>query len=286
MWTLNNYTEEEVTTLKELVFKYISFGYEVGESGTPHLQGVICFETLKSVGQVIKLMPTRVSNIQSIIHLQEAIEYAQKDGDFYENGTRPKSAAQKGVLGGIAQKDKWDQIWDNARSGNMGDIPPEIMIKHYRTLKEIRKDHMPPVASIPVLENEWIYGPSGTGKTSGVLARYPDCYLKTCNKWWDGYQDEETVLIDDIDENHRVLIHHLKIWGDHKPFLAETKGGMLKIRPKRIICTSNVPLSVFASAPHLEPLQRRYQEIEKPEIIQYQDNSEEAYVEIHMGPLI
>lgn len=288
MWTLNNYTDLEVAELKALPYQYISFGYEEGkECHTPHLQGMITFKNQRTLGQVIKLMPTRVSKIQIIEHLQEAIVYTQKDGNFFEDGEKPKTQREKGTKGGKTQKDKWDVIWDHAKAGDMELIPAQERIRCYRTLKQVRVDYMPPVDSIPVLANQWIYGPSGTGKTSSVLAQYPDVYLKNCNKWWDGYQGEETVLIDDMDESHHMFWHHLKIWGDHKPFLAETKGGTMKIRPKRIIVTSNVPLSVFCSKPqHLEALERRYKEIEKSEVIQYANNGEEAYIEIHQGPLI
>lgn len=154
--------------------------------------------------------------------------------------------------------DRWDRARNSAKVGALDEIDPDIYIRMYRTLKEIAKDHMVDVASIDTLDNMWICGPTGCGKTSGVLTEHPGAYLKTANKWWDGYQGEETVLIDDLDESHKCLIHHLKIWGDHKPFLAETKGGMIKIRPKRIICTSNVRLSEFAEGEHLTALQRRY----------------------------
>lgn len=90
------------------------------------------------------------------------------------------------------------------------------------------------------LENEWIYGPTGTGKTRGVRDKWKDSlFTKNPNKWWDGYQNQETVLIDDFQREHEKLGYHLKIWADHYPFTGEVKGSSMSIRPKRVIVTSN-----------------------------------------------
>ncbi len=92
--------------------------------------------------------------------------------------------------------------------------------------------------NISELTNEWHVGPSGCGKSSTVRATFPDFFNKPLNKWWDGYQEEPTVLLDDFGPEHSCLSGYLKHWADHYVFQGETKGGTVSLRPCRIIVTS------------------------------------------------
>lgn len=85
-FTLNNYTTEEVETLEtEIKYKAANYiyGYEIGESGTPHLQGYIEAK--------IKIRPTECFSCKRI-HWEKAkgnkyqnIEYCSKDGNYITN---------------------------------------------------------------------------------------------------------------------------------------------------------------------------------------------------------
>lgn len=93
------------------------------------------------------------------------------------------------------------------------------------------------------LSNYWFMGDTGAGKSKEARARYLAThgtpYLKMLNKWWDGYQGEKVVILDDITPDHTHIQHHLLQWLDHYPFNAEVKGGTINIRPEIIIITSN-----------------------------------------------
>lgn len=66
-----------------------------------------------------------------------------------------------------------------------------------------------------------------------------DLYIKAQNKWWDGYQGEEAVLIDDFDKQGVCLAHYLKIWSDKWKCTGEIKGATIPLNFKRLYITSN-----------------------------------------------
>jgi hypothetical protein len=254
--TLNNWTVDEYVQLHSIEgYKYICIGKEVCPStGTPHLQMCFFFKNAKRISFLKKINGRafwdRMNGTQ-----EQAADYCKKDGDFEEWGefSTPK---QKGET----QKIRFERAWELAKEGNLDDIDSDIKLRFYGTLKRIKHDHMlQEILTDTESQMEWYCGPSGTGKSRKAREENPDAYLKMCNKWWDGYEGEDVVLIEDFDKKHDVLVHHLKIWADRYPFLAECKGSSVKIRPAKIIVTSNYhPREIWSDVSDIEPILRRF----------------------------
>lgn len=258
-FTLNNYSEEEHQKIFSLPCNYLVLGKEVGTEGTPHLQGYIHFTLQKTESAVRKIIPRAHIEIAKGDALQN-YNYCSKDGNFVEVGKRPLTKAEQGAAGAATQKEKWLDIKAKARSGRLDEIDPKIYVLHYRSLLSIAKDNSPMPDDAIGTTGVWYWGESGTGKSRAARSENPGAYLKMCNKWWDGYQGEQVVIIEDFDKNHGVLGYHLKIWADRYAFPAEIKGGKINIRPLKIIVTSNYhPESIWECSNTLEPILRRFE---------------------------
>lgn len=265
VFTVNNYDGEDEDQVYSLAHdesvKYIVVGKEVGESGTPHLQGFICFNQPKSLNQVKRLFPTAHFE-EKRGTFQQAADYCKKEGNYFEAGTLPMDGVEKGLAGAEAMEELMRITCECVRNGQYTDIPyaatHHIKAAEYRILKEAQQQRN--LATIDgQMEHEWYYGKAGTGKSKKARDENPDAYLKMCNKWWDGYNGQDVVIIEDFDKDHKVLVHHMKIWADRYRFPAEVKGGKIDIRPRKVIVTSNYhPQEIWEDEKDLEPILRRF----------------------------
>lgn len=97
-FTLNNYTQDNVDRIidNSSSFDYVIFGKEVGDSGTPHLQGFVSFPNrvrrsvcIDKIGQAHFTVARNIDN---------SIQYCKKDGDFIEIGTKPSGPGSRSDL--------------------------------------------------------------------------------------------------------------------------------------------------------------------------------------------
>ncbi len=95
-YTLNNPSPDESTHIADLGgahgIIYHIFGREVGDSGTPHLQGFVIFRNRKTLASVKSIISARLHLETTRASNQAASDYCKKDGDFVVYGTIPSDS--------------------------------------------------------------------------------------------------------------------------------------------------------------------------------------------------
>lgn len=90
-FTINNYSDDDCARLRDLALrsKYLVFGREVGENGTPHLQGFIIFRTPTRFNTAKRSIGDNSHIEQALGTTKQASEYCKKEDDYEEYGELP-----------------------------------------------------------------------------------------------------------------------------------------------------------------------------------------------------
>lgn len=123
VFTINNPTDLDTTHLIRLAGNsdYLVFGREVGENGTPHLQGFVIFRSNQRFTAARGLIGGRAHIEPARGTSQQAAEYCKKDGDYNEYGTLPSASGRRTDLEDLIQ---WldDFERDNDRPATSPDL--------------------------------------------------------------------------------------------------------------------------------------------------------------------
>lgn len=234
--------------------EYIVYGRErCPTTGKEHLQGYVCFVNRKRLTGVKKLDSTAHWEIKRGT-VRQAVEYCKKDGVVYERGDRPVEERSNANV--------YSKCIELAESGDMESLKqdyPGQFLRYKRTFDGLLRY---PTPVLPEPRGYWIYGAPGSGKDSNVMLLKP--FVKSHNKWWDGYAGEKYVLLSDFTrDDMQYLTTYLLQWTDRYPFTAEFKGGSMKISPERFYITSNVSLdAMYAFHGQYEAIKRRFHVID------------------------
>lgn len=260
-FTLNNYNDEEYAGLVALggkadTIEYLVFGKEVGECGTPHLQGFVSFRTKTSFGGAKSLVGSRSHVERARGKPSQAAEYCKKEGDFVEFGEVPKGSGTRTDLSSVVARVK-----SGATKGEILEENPLLLARYPRFFSEL-------FLTFGVSRN-WetqvfvYYGETGIGKTKRAFEEALNPYMHSGGVWFDGYDGESDVIFDDFGGSEFKLTYLLKLL-DRYPMRVPIKGSFVNWVPKRIWITSNYsPNSWFPNAKdeHVKALLRRLSKV-------------------------
>jgi len=256
-FTLNNYVEEEDVPRLSAFFqekaKYWIIGREIGNGGTPHLQGYASLRRRSSFDAVRHELGTRCHIERARGTSRENREYCSKDGNFTEGGEINLGAATAHSRDELGR-----QFVAAVELGNSGvaefadNFPGTFLFSGSNLLRNALSLKQP--VERPDIAVTWIYGAPGVGKSRDAHQLYPNAYIKEPRtKWWNGYLCEREVIIDDFGPNG-IDINHLLRWFDRYKCLVENKGGMVALYADKFVVTSNFhPQDIFKFGDEVNP---------------------------------
>lgn len=239
IFVLNNWTEAEYTQVvsKFSDANYYVIGKEVGENGTPHLQGYVYFKTKKR-GSTLKKINDRIHWEPMYSTPKQASDYCKKDNNFVEFGELPMQGHRTDI----------DEICDEIKSGKKVDdicIERPMMFHQYgRTLTKVEDLMMRKKYRTEMTTCDWYWGETGTGKSHVAFKNYsPETHyvFSNDNGWWDKYTQQDIVIFNDF-RGADVAYNHLLQLIDKWPTDVRRRGKEpMPFISKHIIITSSLP---------------------------------------------
>ena len=257
---INNYVESDVEAFMALRGRCSGLvgAYEVGESGTPHIQGYAEFSSQISWMKLKKLVPRA--------HLEdrrgtpeEAWKYCLKGEQSHAEweefkwrgpayGVNVKECIVHGQFAESGKRTDLDNvvamIVDGASTTEVAMGHPKTYIQMHRGIEALRYKMLKPrkLDDMPTVIVR--YGPTGTWKSRAARERdWPEVdHYKWSpggqGKWWNGYDGHNKVIIEEF-RGQMPFAYMLDLL-DRYEFQVESKGGMVHMVANTFIITSPV----------------------------------------------
>lgn len=255
VFTLNHWTDAELEALEHWVEiyggKYIIFGFEHGAQGTRHLQGYVEFDGPTTRKHVVETLGGRAYCDVRFGTQKQAIDYCKKEGNWWESGSKALGQGHRSDLDGVVSMIK--------EGKPLSLIASECTAQMILYGKGIEKTRL--LVNRP---SEWrdvkvvvYWGETGTGKTRKAMEEKPYKLNQNTNGtlWFDGYDGERVLLLDDF--YGWIRYGELLTLLDGYPYRCQTKGGHCWAEWTKVIITSNKFWSEWYKVEDLGALKRR-----------------------------
>lgn len=206
--------------------------------------------------------------------IADVVQYVTKDGDYVAWNCNVEALKNP--------KKSHERKYDNETILNTpmkelvekGVIPVEKVPAIQRGIQAYRLLAKPGLKS--KCRGIWLTGRAGCGKSTWAaklgehLGGY---YEKQQNKWFDGYDGEKVIVLNDLD--NEALLHHLKIWADKFPCKGEVKGYNVWLHHDWFVVTSNFTIrEICEKVPYgvdkfFDAMKRRFHELSLPDEMEF-----------------
>jgi len=254
-WCFTFYPDENSLNINNINFneyfeefkqiKYIIMGKEIcPKTNKLHYQSYIYTHNNMTFSAVKKLL---FNILNKYVHFEpcfgtpiENVSYCSKDNDYQAYGEEPKEQGTRMDLFNIREKIKNKETTLNKI---MDEMDPTIYFRYGRVLRDYQVYYDNLTKRDFMTTCEWIYGKTKTGKSKYVFEQCKDkTYYQISledNGWWDGYNGEDIVIINEYRENKNLNFRMLLELIDTYPFKVKRRNiEPRQFTSKHIIITS------------------------------------------------
>ncbi len=222
--------------------RYAIFQLEIGENGTPHLQGYVVYHNpvvasalSKYIGGNPHIEVRRGTHSQAKAYCSKEDTRVEGPWTYGSDEGIPESQGARSDLAAVKRK-----LDDGVKMSVIAEDHFSDFIRYSKGFREYKR------LKTPVRRHQMevivLIGGTGTGKTRYVHDNFEDIYSvpqpKSSGCYWDDYDGQETVLIDEMYGSrfsHGFLLQLL----DRYDFSVPVHGGSMRFTSKRIVMTSN-----------------------------------------------
>lgn len=179
-----------------------------GKTGKLHLQGYLEYKNPTTMSMIKRILNDESVHLETRKGTKEqASNYCKKDD------TKTKKFIEFGDVNLLkdnsGKRKDLENIYEMIKDGNaleeIAEIYPAQYIRYYKGIKEIKNliDYKK-LGSFKQIDVNVLYGKAGTGKTSYIYDKHgaENCYKlekgNSDNLWFDGYNGQKVLIIDDF----------------------------------------------------------------------------------------
>ena len=233
-FTVNNFTEGEIdwlNSIKDEVARMV-VAKEVGDEGTPHLQGRVTFKRSYRLAGLKKLSGDRF-HWEPTMCTQDNLYCMKIDSDVIIN-VNNKKQGNRTDLQFVAKR-----LEEGATASDMMDEALETMARYgpfvakLMSHKRRRREYVKPTVIVH-------YGKTGCNKTRDAYESVNDDYYKwtpSQGSWFDGYCGQTDVIMDEF-RGQLPFGQLLDLLDGYPQTRVPIKGGFVEWSPTRIFITS------------------------------------------------
>lgn len=283
VFTLNNYTDADCAAVEALAAEavYLVCGKEVGEQGTPHLQGYVKMPSTRTWSAMMKKFNQRAWTEPAKGTAWHSKVYTSKERPWLEVGEKPQPGKRtdleimhEAISEGASIRELVTRV-----SGTQAVRSAELLMKYIERKRNFKTEVM------------WFYGPEALDNEVAAIEWLGGDYYHTRSaKWFEGYDAHENVLLSiSADRKEAPTSHQLMGLMGEREHRVENKGSTRQFLAKKLaIVARDAPWrELYPSEYESKAFARLIAQVKKIEVVQDGDLQEAPHSqEVDSAPAV